>query len=469
MSTTRLTDLLDALDLDVDTSAADIEGRDPVLPCRYPLGEAAAAVAAATGLAVARIGELRGIGAQRVVVDVAHAAAGLRGFLDQVLDGVILDPDPTGKLPLVGLFATRDGQWVQTYGVFSPLLDRTRAVLGVEPGAPREAVAAAVARRDSAELVDALVAAGVPGAAVASRHEWLASAHGQVLARRPVVAVERIGDAPRQPFAALTSSTSAPRPLAGLRVLDVTRILAGPVTGRTLAEHGADVLQLTNPALPSVSRAMLDTSPGKRSAHLDLRTPQGRRIFESLVAGSDVVTSNARPGALARRGLGPLDLARLRPGLVCVEADCFGFGGPWSPRPGFEPIAQAATGWADEHRDRDGTPTIVPVLASDYLTGGFGALGALIALLRRAEQGGSWLVRVSLCHTAQWLAAQPGPSLDPALATHSTAEDFRMTMSTAWGEVRQLAPLARLSLTPPYWATAAVRPGTHAPTWQVTT
>lgn len=484
----RVAALLRELGLPTDRRAA-VHGHDPVLACRYPLGESAAAIHAVLGLTSAALGEDRGLPPQRVAVDVRHAAASLRGFLDQVVDGETLDPDPTGRLHAVGLFEAQDG-WVQTYGAFPPLLERTLGVLGC--AADRGSIARAVARRHADEVVDALLAAGAPAATVLSAEEWDAHPQGRALRALPLVVVERIGDAPPEPLPPLAPGRTTavapgpagartppvlarppgtdpagggPRPLDGVRVLDLTRIVAGPACGRTLAEHGADVLGVTGPGLHTVRRAAVETAPGRRSTSLRLADAADRAVLEGLLPQADVVCQNARPGVLDRHGLGADRLAEVRPGVVHVSIDTYGHVGPWSSRPGFEPLAQCSTGWADEHRDAAGRPTIVPALPCDYATGYLAALGTMIALRRRAVEGGSWRVRTSLARTATWFRDQPGrvdPAGAPGTSAASTA-DLRVRLDGPFGVVAQLAPVARMSGTPPRWAGPGEPPGASPP------
>ncbi|CAB4942438.1 unannotated protein [freshwater metagenome] len=248
-------------------------------------------------------------------------------------------------------------------------------------------------------------------------------------------------------------------------MLDLTRIVAGPACARTLAEHGADVLQVADPRLHTVRRAALETAPGRRSTSLALADPADRARLEALLPQADVLCQNARPGVLDRHGLGAERLAEVRPGIVHVSVDTYGHVGPWRSRPGFEPLAQCSTGWADEHRDAAGRPTIVPALPCDYATGYLAALGTVIALRRRAVEGGSWRVRTSLARTAMWFRDQPG-RLDPAAATGTPAAataDLRIRLDGPFGVVEQLAPVVRMSGTPPRWSTAGERPGASAP------
>ncbi len=403
---------------------------------------------AAIGLLCAEAHERRGGPAQEVAADVRHAGALLRGFLDQRIDGVVGDRDPTGRLPAIGLHEADDG-WVQTYGLRA-LRERTEAVLATGP-------------RTAEALADALNAAGVPGAVVRTAAAWEAHPQGRALRTLPVVSIQRIGDSPAEPPAPAPDGA----PLEGLRALDLTRILAGPVCGRTLAEHGADVLQIGSPRLEDVRRAHVDTAVGKRSCHLELGDPADRGRLDALVGRADVVCSNARPGAMARHGLDAAALAARRPGIVAVEIDCYGHVGPWRQRTGFEPLAQVSAGWADEHRDARGRPTIVPALPCDHATGYLAALGALEALRRRATEGGSWHVRTSLARTAMWLRDQPG-RFDPAAAgldaLHPEATlDLREALDGPHGRVDQLRPGARLSRTPARWRGPAPVAGSAPP------
>ncbi len=389
----RLAPLLDALDLDVDPGRARITGTDPVLPCRYPLAESAAAILAAIGLAAGRT---------TVDVDVRHAGALLRGFLDQIVDGDVLDPDPTSQLPGIGLHPTGDGRLVQVYG-YGDLLEPTEAVLAAGPWVDADA------------LADALAQAGAPGAVVRSAAEWDAHPQGQALGALPVVSLERIGDAPPEP--------APPVP----HVLDLSRLVAGPACGRTLAEHGAVVTQVAAPGLPVVHRALVDTALDKRRVEAALEDVDP--------AGADVFLQNAAPGSFERKGLGAGAVAARRPGIVYVSISGYGHVGPWAGRRAFEPLAQASTGWVDDHGG-----TIVPALPCDYATGFLAALGVLVALRRRAQEGGSWHVRTSLCRTAMWFRDQPG-RYDPAaaidLGARATA-DLRETRRTEFGVVEAL-------------------------------
>ena len=444
-----------SLGLDLDLDAAVISGSEPILPARYPLASSAAAVIAAVGLAAARVGELRGGDHQRVAVSTRHAGALMRGFYDMALDGGVLDPDPTNQLPLAGIYRAADGRWLQLYGVMAPLDTLTLDVL--EATNDRDALAGAVARRPALEWEDALTSVGAPAAMVRSGAEWRRHPQGRLLAAQPLLSVERVGEAPPP-----SRSGLGRRPLSGLRVLDLTRVIAGPVCGRTLAEHGADVLALTGPDLAWIRRAMIDTSVGKRSAQVDIKTRPGLAAVRALVGETDVFCQGARPGRLRSCGLGWEDLIAQRPGLIYVSIDGWGQTGPWRDRAGFEALAHAATGITAEHTDDD-PPRPLPALPGDHLTGYLAALGVLSAIARRHETGGSWHVHVSLARTVSWLS-EHGGGLDPGAAIDlsvAATSDLRVNVPGDFGTACQLRPAPVMSHTPAGWVRGASAPGAH--------
>lgn len=428
-----------------------IVGADPVLASRHHAGEVAAAAAGLAGAWAARFGERRGLPAQSVEVEVAPAAASLLGFALQSLDGrPALDRVFS---PVTAMFRTADDRLIHLHGGFDHLADATCRLLACTPDG--RSLAAAVASWEAQRLEDALAHAGLCGAIVRTPEEWAQHPQGRAVAGLPGVRLTRIGEsAPIEPAQAV-------RPLAGIRVLDLTRVLAGPTAGRTLAAHGAEVLRLDAPRLPSIEVFDLDTGRGKRSAWADLDDPRQAEVVAGLVAGADVVVQSYRPGALDARGLSPAAIAERRPGAVVVRLSCYGPEGPWADRRGWEQLAQSATGlaWAEE----PGAPRLVPAAATDYTTGYLAAAGVAEALCRRAEGGGSWLVEVSLAQTAAWLG-RLGADLDPGRA--SGFGDLRQQrVPTAWGTLTHLAPIERLSFTPPRWDTPPVARGTSGLEW----
>jgi crotonobetainyl-CoA:carnitine CoA-transferase CaiB-like acyl-CoA transferase len=435
-------------------SRTEVDGHDPVLAARYPIGQAAAAAIAAASSVAALLWRDRTGQEQDVRVDVRRAAASLVGYTLQRLEPNGLPPRDPG--PLVDLYRCADGRWIHLHGAFPKLAEGTLRVLGC--GAERDAVTDAVSRRDAFELETALAGAGTCGAVVRTTEEWALMPQGRAVALLGRVRVDRIADSPPEP------AGDGRRPLGGVRVLDLTRVLAGPVHGRLLAEHGADVLLVNSPALPNVPAFVLDTSHGKRSAFLDLERPEEAARLRQLAAGADVFVQGYRAGTLDRRGLAPAALTAARPGLVFVTINCYGDSGPWRERPGWEQLAQSATGLAAA-QGAPGPPRLMPAAACDYTTGYLAALGTLVALWRRAHEGGSYHVRASLCQTGAWVAGM-GPVCDPDEATGpGDLTPWMRETETALGRLRHLGPVAEMSATPPRWALPSPPLGADAPEW----
>jgi len=444
---------LAGLELDAATDL-EIAGSDPIFESPFHLGEGAAVALGLVGQAANRLWTLRGGGPQALAVDVRHAAASLVSFALLEVEGspaLHLTPNP-----LTAIHPCRDGRWIHLHASFDHG-PRVAEELGVAPDADGAAVAAATSRRDAFALEDALAAKRLCGAVVRSAAEWAASPQGRWLADRPVVELLRIGDAPAEPL------PPGPRPLSGIRVLDLTRVLAGPTCARTLAEHGADALHVASPALPTLELFEMDTGHGKRQAHLDLRDAGQAETLRELARGADVFSQGFRMGALARRGFDPERLARLRPGIVYVSENCYGNGGPWGERPGWEQLAQTVSGVAAVQGGE--TPRLTGAAQNDYTTGYFAALGAMEALRRRAREGGSWHVRVSLTQTSMWYM-RLGHDLDRARASGlGDAKEFLAQRATPYGPMRFVAPPLRMSETPPRWELPSARLGSDAPVW----
>lgn len=456
-------ELLDIVALATDNQVT-ISGADPVLPTRFALGETAAGVLAAVGLAAAEIWTLRSGGeTQAVHVDVRHAAAALNSYHYHRVKGGM---EPMASLGLADLIAsgvadiypTRDGRYFHTHPSFDP--EGMCAALGVTNPSP-EKMARAVRQWEAQDLEDFLADEGRCGAMIRSADEWDQHAQGRALAAMPVVEIVRVGDAAPEPF------PEGDRPLGGIRALDLTRVLAGPTCARTLAEHGAQVLHIGAEHLPTYEGIDLDTGHGKRWANLDLKTPIGRDALKSLVAGADVFCEGYRPGVMQRLGFSPKELREMRPGIVNVSINCYGHSGPFANRPGYEQLGQSVSGVAYEQGGN--VPQLAPAAFCDYTSGYLAAFGALVALLRRAQVGGSYEVRVSLTRTAMWYMAQS--RVDSALAlpdaspTREEAMPFTVETATHCGELLHLAPAVRMSRTAPRWELPSPLPGSARPAW----
>jgi crotonobetainyl-CoA:carnitine CoA-transferase CaiB-like acyl-CoA transferase len=438
--------------------SVEISGGDPVFPTRYrPVVPGAVAMAAA-GLAAAELWQLKTGRKQRVRVDARAAAAALRSTRYLKINGKRPAEDPE---KITGFYELRDGRWMYLHCNFWNLRDRNLAILGVPMD--RNAVAKAVAKWDGLELENALFEGGGCGSFVRSEEEWRALPQMQAVVRLPLLEIVKIGDAPPRPLPA------GDRPLSGVRVLDLTRVLAGPSCARALAEHGADVLRVTREDLADLGPPSdVDTGIGKLQTHIDLRDSAQAEIMRSLVRECDVFSQSYRPGALAGRGLSPEALAELRPGIVYVTLSAWSQDGPWRGRRGYDTVVQSANGIA--WRPGNEKPAFLPYAAQDYVAGYLLAFGTMVALARRAREGGSWLVRDSLAGAGHWIR-QHGLNEASALANlpaELSADELASLLQehdSPYGRVTHLAPAVQMSETPARWARPAVPRGYNKPEW----
>ncbi|MGW7614849.1 CoA transferase [Streptomyces antimycoticus] len=427
------------------------------LPARLPVAELARATVGVCSLAAAELGARRSGGAvPEVRVDEGAVATAFVSERHLRIDG----RKPTNFAPLSGFWRAADG-WVRTHANYPHHRARLLAALGLSGDSGPDELAAALAGRPARAIQETVYAGGGLAVAVAEPGE------GEIpLGGLPLIESRWIGEgAPRPrplPEAAL--------PASGVRVLDLTRVIAGPVATRTLALLGADVLRIDSPGLPEDPDAHADTGFGKRSAALDLGAPGGRRTLEALLADADVVVTGYRPGALDRFGLAPDALLERHPGLIVAQLCAWGWSGPWVGRRGFDSLVQAATGIAaiEAKADADGHPGVLPAQALDHGTGYLLAAGVLRGLTERQEVGGGGHLRLSLAGTASWLLRgiapvrrDDGPAYDPAPWLAETVSGL--------GTLRYAcSPIAFPDGSvdgPPDWARPPGRLGVDAPRW----
>ena len=438
-------------------------GSDPVLPTPFRVGVAGAATLAATGLAVDDLWAQRTGRRQDIAVDLRHATASLRsGTYLKVGDGEVSHK----RNAIMGFYPTKDGRWSYVHANFPNHRAVALKVLGCEES--YEAVCRAVATWNAADLEEAIIEAGGAGGMVRTHAEWADHPQAKALAALPLMEIVKIGDSAPE---ALPQGT---RPLSGVRVVDVTRVLAGPTCARTLAEQGADVLKISASHLPNLGYQELDTGLGKLSTYLDLRQAEAVDTLRGLVRQADVFSQGYRPGTLGQRGLSPEELIAIRPGLVYVSLCAFGHTGPWASRRGFDTVVQAVSGITHRQGEvfpgKAAGPQFYPLSAIDYCTGYLMAAGAMIALKRRVEEGGSWMVRISLAQVGKWIV-DLGEVPTAALADvqkEFLAEEldrWSMTTETPAGRLRHLRPVVQYSETTARWARPAVPLGYHQPVW----
>jgi len=454
---------------DVAPDEVQIAGSDPFYATPYRVGETVAAAIAGIGVAANDLWQIRTGRRQTVRVNVPEAAATLRTVdytrVRNAAGAYEPVPIPEAMVHMRSVtqpWQARDGRWVLPHFNLRHLGERVRGVLGCD--LTPESVSAAVATWDSNALEEAIAAARACGGKVRTPEEWLAHPQGRYLSDRPVIEVSRIGDSAPEEF------SPGDRPLSGVRVLDLTRILAGPIAGRSLAEHGADVLMVTAEKLQQTPEHVRDTSHGKRSCFLDIaRADQAERL-RALAAQTDVFIDGYRPQRLAAHGFGVDDLVRLRPGLIHLSVRCFGSGGPWTGRAGWEQVAQAVTGVCHINGvfTNGGRPKLVFAPVSDYTTGYLGAFGVMLALARRAREGGSYRVQISLCQSAMFLQRQSlleRFDAAPERLTPAELEALSVASDTCYGALKTLGPVLRMSETPCRWARPTPQLGGDPAEW----
>ncbi|MES2950734.1 MAG: CoA transferase [Pseudomonadota bacterium] len=436
----------------------DLQGADPVLPSSFAVGTAAQTSIAAAALAACELGHVRGQSRQTVRMDMAHAALECVGWFS--INGQVLDAWDTFS----GLYACADG-WVRVHANFAHHRDGALALLGLSSAtAQREDVQRILRTWKALDFEQAAAERGMVVSALRSFAEWDAHPQAQAVATQPLITLERIGDgdAPALPLPTLEAHQ---RPLTGLRVLDLTRIVAGPVAGRTLAAHGADVLLVNAPHLPNVN-LIAENSRGKLSCHIDLRDKNQHKAMDGLLSQADVWVQGYRPGGLEALGYGPAALAEKRPGIVIVSLSAYGEQGPWAQRRGFDSLVQAATGFnlAEAEAAGSAQPKALPMQILDHASGYLMAFAASAAKARQLQEGGSWHARVSLAQTAHWLRGLGRVASGFSVAAPDQ-QPYLETYASGFGTLVAVRHSAQLSRTPALWSRPSVPPGTHAPVW----
>jgi crotonobetainyl-CoA:carnitine CoA-transferase CaiB-like acyl-CoA transferase len=438
--------------------AVTLTGEEPQLPSSFRVAAAAQTSVAAAGLAAAQIWKLRSGQSQHVAVDMRHAVVECRSERYLRVDG---KPPPPAWDAIAGVYRTGDRRFVRLHTNFPHHRAAVCKVLDCKP--ERDDVQAALMQWEAEAFETAAYAAGGVVAMMRSHDEWSALPHAKALAALPAIGIEKIGEAAPKPWPA------GERPLAGLRVLDLSRVIAGPVAGRTLAAHGADVLLISGPDLPAIPWLTIDTGRGKLSAFAELRSEQGRRVLRDLLAQADIFSQGYRPRALASLGFSPEDAARINPGIVYVSLSAYGHAGPWAERRGFDSLVQTSTGFNHAEGQAAGIegPKELPAQMLDHATGYLMAFGAMMAKARQAREGGSWHVRVSLAQTGRWLwnLGRLADGLKAEDLKGDAVSPFIEEVSSGFGPLRAVSHSAVLSKTPASWARPAMPLGSHPPQW----
>jgi crotonobetainyl-CoA:carnitine CoA-transferase CaiB-like acyl-CoA transferase len=444
-----------------DASALDrvtLTGEEPQLPSSFRVAAAAQVSIAAAAMAAADIWKLRSGQVQDIAVDMRHAVVECRSERYLRVDGK--PPGPAWDA-IAGVYQTGDKRFVRLHTNFPHHREAVCKVLDCKP--EREAVQAALSQWEGETFETAASAAGGVVAVMRSREQWSAMPHARGLAELPLITIEKIGDAAPKPW------SSGDRPLSGVRVLDLSRVIAGPVAGRTLAVHGADVMLISSPNLPAIHWLTIDTGRGKLNTFADLKTTQGRDILRRLLAEADIFSQAYRPSAIAALGFSPEAAAAISPGIIYVSLSAYGHAGPWAGRRGFDSLVQTSTGLNHAEGQAAGIdgPKELPAQMLDHATGYLMAFGAMVAKARQAREGGSWHVRVSLAQTGNWLW-NLGRVADGFKTEDLKAEAVAPWMEeipSGFGPLRSVRHAGSLSKTPAFWERPAMPLGSHPPQW----
>ncbi|GGE37856.1 CoA transferase [Agaricicola taiwanensis] len=438
---------------DAPVERLEVTDNGLALATPWPVTANALAVLAAVGLASSCLREQRGGGQTAVRLDTRQAGLAMANSSYLTVDGTAAK----FRDPFTGIYEAADDRHVFLHGNFPHLREGLMRMLGATD---LEGVRARARERDAFGIEADAIAGNWCAGVVRSRAEWLGTLQAAAVRALPLLEIRRIGDAPPRRMPA------GEGPLGGLRMLDLSRVIAGPMAGRTFAEHGGEVLLVSGPQLPFIQSLVIDTGFGKRSATIDLSQASGRSTFSNLLASADVLMDAYRPGALAAKGYSPDELAASRPGIIHVDLTAFSRAGPWRMRRGYDSLVQATSGMC--WRDDGSPPKNLPCQPLDYLSGYLAAFGIMLCLLRQMDEGGTWSVALSLARTAEWMwdtyealgQEQGFPAQNPA---SGEVADLRQDYATAFGVVGALKPPLQDAAW--RWARPPVPLGNDAPVW----
>lgn len=465
---------LDQVLAEVGLSAADAggivrhQGTDPILKSPLRLGGAAAIGLLAKSVAAAAFHRWRGGGGQDITVDLRRAPRRLSPFYDfrwEKIGGYPVRPSlEAGNMMSAIFYRTADGRSVMPQAMYPNLRLRAQELLKIPLTWP--AITEAIGKWNGLELETAGEAAGIVMPMARTLPEFLQEAqYRDVLADSPLIEVTRIGDSPPEPLRPLGE-----QPFSSYRALGMGHVIAGAGFGRSLALHGADVLNLWRPGEGEQETIYASSNVGLRSAWLDPRSDRGK--LTELLQGADIFFQNRRPAFLREIKLMPEDAARERPGIVYVSFSLHGMEGPWAERPGFDQSAACVTGIMALEGTPD-TPQLPPIIViNDYLASWLAQVGVVAAMRRRAEEGGSYHVHVSLSRIALWILSLGIFDKDWAHATAGSSEEHAyhdpetFAAETPLGDYQGVTEQVDMSLTPGRYDPVLVPRGSSRPEWR---
>ncbi|KAA1004050.1 carnitine dehydratase [Paraburkholderia panacisoli] len=467
----ELTEVLATVGLDLTSSGGAIRfvGRDPIVRSALPLATMAAIALMAKAISVADLWRFRGGAAQDLSVNLGQVLHRLCPFYDrkwELLNGYPPGnpADPTNPFMPNNMFRTRDGRRILLMNIYPSLKTKALAFLGCHDSPA--AIGEVVRKWDAFELEEAMNRAGLQATVVRSPAEFLAEEQAQYVSSLPLIEIEKVGDSDPEPF-----TTNPVAPLSGIRALGLSHVIAGAGCGRALAYHGADVLNVWRPEDYELDFNYYTANVGMRSTILDVTRGDEMARLKALVADADVFFANRRPGYIESIGLSTDDLALIRPGIVHVDISIYGARGPWANRIGFDQTAGGVSGVLALEGSVENPKLPEIFVVNDYITAWLASVGAMAALKRRAVEGGSYRVRISLARLSLWLL-QMGV-FDKAYAynvagtdgEHSYLAPELFQVETPCGHYQGVTDQVTMSGTPGHYQTPLVPRGASKAEW----
>jgi crotonobetainyl-CoA:carnitine CoA-transferase CaiB-like acyl-CoA transferase len=449
-------DIAKATSLATPAEKIEVEQTPTFLKEPIKVADFAAGVVAALGASAVEMGRARGLPDQEISVDRRHAVLTLNDGFYHYMNGVIILGGEI-MVPVNGFYEARDGRWMCFNGAYPHLRDGILKYFHAPHD--QEALIKKIAQHDSAKIEADFEKLGLCMAPVLTREEWLAHPQGQAMGELPVVLTRKFGDDKQRVLPEANH-----RPLEGVRIIDVTHVIAGPWSTRVLADQGADVISVRNPAFPFLYPAIFEESYGKKQILLHLGMEKSKARFTELLKDADVLVWGYGPGSLDRLGFTRNELMKLNPNLVLTRVSAYGPEGPWSKRKGWEQLSQTCSGMVDlASRGRD-QHHLVGALPLDYGTGYLAAIGTISALRQRQEQGGFWEVDAMLTRTAMEILSLPHEAEEAVPTSLENDGKYLVDQDSNFGAVfTKLAPAAELSKTPAYSETGPAVNGAHDP------
>tara|TARA_A100001037_G_scaffold289673_1_gene301662 strand:- start:925 stop:2331 length:1407 start_codon:yes stop_codon:yes gene_type:complete len=441
----------------------EFRGVEPSLPSIYKTGVLAQSTIAAAALASTEIWKFRTGRSQTVSVDIDAASASFRSENYLRVNGKNRSQPSklTAESNIHGFYKCGDGGWIQLHANYP---EHRKAILqNLRCDGLRKSVANKLLTMSAIEAENNLTSIGLPAGKMRTVEEWYEHPQGQAVSAKPLFTITKIGEADP-----IKLSQNPKRPLEGIKTIDLTKVIAGPLIGRTFAEHGSDVIWVNGPHLDLIESLVIDMSRGKRPVNIDLRSLAGRNTLTTLVKSANIFIQGYRPGALISKGFSPEKLASIKPGIIYVNLSAFGNDGPWKSRRGFDSIVQTVSGIGYEGGKAAGINGMkhLPCQALDHGSGYIGAFAAISALQKQMKEGGSWLVDVSLAQTGHYLTSLGQQnhinSYDKNLKNRNL---YIERVESLFGTVEYTKPAAVLSETPGKWNLTPSNFGTYAPSW----